>query len=410
MKYNPVKLLHVSLLLDTESIRVGSLALKDQHIWFEYENEWLNRSLEISPFNLPLKPGVSRCDDRTFDGLLGVFNDSLPDGWGRLLLDRQVRHHSIAPESLTPLDRLAHVGTHGMGALMYEPDYAVINPIKSPLDLDQLADETNRVLEGETDTIVEELLALNGSSGGARPKILVGVDPKRKRIIHSVKQLASEYEYWLIKFPSQQDPKDIGAIEFAYNLMGSEAGLNVMPSYLFPAKNGAGYFGIQRFDRCQQNRIHIHTACGLLHADYRMPSLDYDDLLKATLALTKDFNELTKMFRIAVFNVLAHNRDDHSRNVAFMMESSGRWRVAPAYDLTFSYGFGGEHNMMVLGEGKNPTTAHLKKIANKFSITNADEIISQVRQAVNNWETYANQAGVSSISKKSIAKKLKEIL
>jgi len=406
MTYTPVSLVHVSLDTGCRQQKIGKLALKDRRIYFEYDAAFLQSDLEISPIKLPLKPGVIVCEDSVFEGLFGVFNDSLPDGWGRLLLDRQVRSHGIAPELLTPLDRLTHVGTHGMGALVYEPDVSEHTNSKSTINLDHLAEETAQVLEGEAEDVIAELLELSGSSAGARPKIMVGVSPVNSRIIHGRHKLPKGYGHWMIKFASSSDSRDIGPIEYAYSLTARDAGVEIGRTHLFPAKKGYGYFGVQRFDRREDERLHMHTVSGLLHADHRLPSLDYEGVLRAGLMLTRDVREVEKLFRLAVFNVFAHNRDDHAKNIAFLMED-GKWLAAPAYDLSFSSGPGGEHSTTIMGEGKAPGAAHLKKLAEKFSIANAGAIIDQVRTAISNWPQFADQAGVSKASRDHIAKLIK---
>lgn len=404
MKYQPATLVNVSLDFGDTQHKVGRLAQVNRRIYFEYDQAFLSSALEISPFKLPLKAGAVACEEMVFEGLFGVFNDSLPDGWGRLLLDRQIRQRGIAPEQLTPLDRLTHVGAYGMGALVYEPDASDHSSQPDVINLDKLALVTGEVLEGEAGDVFAELLGLSGSSAGARPKIMVGVSKDKKRIIHGQQQLQKNNGHWMIKFASSNDAKDIGAIEYAYSLMARAAGLTMMPTYLFPAKKGSGYFGVQRFDRMGDKRNHMHTVSGLLHADHRLPILDYEQIMRATLALTRNVKEAEKILRMAAFNVLAHNRDDHAKNFSFLMDELGSWSVAPAYDLTFSGGPGGEHSTTIMGEGKNPGREHLLTLAEKFSIskTRAARSIDGVRSAIRKWPVFAEEAGVSKMSKKLI--------
>ena len=394
MKVEAVPVLRVNLDLRGEAILVGRLATKDQQIWFEYDQDFIARNLEISPFKLPLKPGPQKSKDLVFNGLFGVFNDSLPDAWGKLLLDRELRSRGVKIESLTALDRLAYVGDRGMGALSYEPDYAIYKNSNKKINIETLAKESLLTLEGEADTAIFELLSLNASAGGARPKIAINLSLDKKKLIHGM-EVADDYEPWLIKFPALSDHKDIGAIEYAYSLMARAAGIEMMPTYLFKAK----YFGVKRFDREGSRKIHVHTASGLLHADHHYPSLDYENLLKLCLALTKDMREVEKVYRLAVFNVLAHNRDDHSKNFSFMMNTDGAWSFAPAYDLTYSYGPGGEHSMLVMGEGKNPSREHLMKLAAAFGLKKASEIYDEVSCAVSRWDCFADEAGVTKKSR-----------
>lgn len=408
MKYTPVDLINVRLLLEDENVPVGRLAMRQGQIWFEYSRDFLDHGLEISPFTLQLRPNAISGKESPFEGLFGVFNDSLPDGWGRLLLDRAVQAHGLAHQSLTPLDRLSHVGTHGMGALVYEPDYTDSPFSEEDLNLDALADETRRVLEGEADDVLEELYALGGSSAGARPKIVAGYNAKTGTVLHGQQQLPEGYEHWMIKFNSSNDPEDIAAIEYAYALMAKDAGVELPEVRLFETKSGR-YFGTKRFDRKGNQRLHMHTASGLLHADHRIPSLDYENLLRATVSLCRDIQQTQKLFRLTVFNVFAHNRDDHAKNFSFLMDKSKVWTVAPAYDLTFSYGVGREHSMMVMGEGKAPGTEHLLRLAEKFGLKNPQQIIDEVRTTVQSWEKFADIANVGKKSRDIIGRTLDTI-
>ncbi len=405
MKQTTINLISVSLDRGETSLRVGRLASRDHRIYFEYDPECIKRKLEISPFHLPLKAGLQSFDNSPFDGLPGIFNDSLPDGWGRLLLDRAIRARGGNPAAFTPLDRLAHVGRQGMGALTYEPDHGE-HVSSEKIHLNTLAAHARDVLEGKTEAVFEELLALNGSSAGARPKALIGVSDGKRSIVHGVADLPEHYEHWLVKFPNTQDGPDSGAIEYVYAEMARASGVEMTETHLFPAKRGAGYFATKRFDRDHNGRIHVHTACGLLHTDFRAPSLDYEDLIKATLILTKDTREVEKMFRLAVFNVLAHNRDDHAKNFSFLMDEDGQWKLAPAYDLTFSSGPRGQQSTMVMGEGNNPTVEHLIALAHIADIdaAKAGSIIEQTKATLNTWPKRARQNGVSKTKRDAISK------
>ena len=378
----------------THKILMGRLLLKNRKIFFEYDAAFIKTGLELSPFKLNLQAGVIESNDRTFEWLFGVFNDSLPDGWGRLLLDRKLMNAGLNPGTLSPLDRLCFVGTSGMGALSYEPENpSVISHITN--DLDEIDSEIQATLD-EKDTYVDDLLVLGGSSAGARPKVLLHIDG----------------EDWLIKFRSHLDPKDISAIEYAYHLMAKkEAGLIIPEAKLFPSRNGLGFFGVKRFDRNGDSRVHMHTIAGLLHADQREASLDYESIMKATLYLTKDIRQCEIQFRNAVFNILSHNRDDHSKNFSFLMDQQGNWTVSPAYDLTFSSGPSGEHSTMIMGEGRNPTKKHLLKLATTCNIKQdkALEIIHQVLAATEKWDAFAGEVGVSKLQTKNIGEALRKI-
>lgn len=406
MAYSPTKLLTVYLDAHNQHRKVGRLAFKDRQVLFEYDSLFLASRIEISPIKLPLRPGVFIADTAIFDGLFGVFNDSLPDGWGRLLLDRTVERYGIQRGQLNPLDRLRYVGRHGMGALSYEPELDQQDAHDGPLKIDKLAEESAKILAGEDEEVIEELLRLNGSSSGSRPKIVAQVSSDKKTIIHGKQELQRGYTHWMIKFPSSQDTRDIGAIEYAYSLMARGASVAMPETHLFRTRKSK-YFGTKRFDRDSDARIHMHSLGGVIQADHRTPSLDYDTVLRVTLALTRNIQDAEKAYALACFNVLAHNRDDHVKNFSFLLNPKNEWILAPAYDLVFSYGPGGEQSMLVMGEGKNPGSAQLQALGKQHGIKNASEILQKVQRSVSDWPRYAEQAGVSRKSTKEIADKIK---
>src|SRR3990167_6613420 len=323
-----VEAVRIGLQWSDTVIPVGRLARLDRQIYFEYDVDFLKTHWSISPFHLPLVPGLKACDGTLFEGLPGVFNDSLPDGWGRLLLDRSMKSRGVLPGELTVLDRLAHVGRSGMGALVYEPDMHEQCVVTQSLD--ELALESQHILTGAADEVLTALLMLNGSSAGARPKVMVSVNAEKNNIVCGTDVTLQQ---WLIKFANSQESSDAGAIEYIYSLMAKKSGVIMTETHLFPAKNATGYFGTKRFDRDYKKRFHMHTVSGLLHSDFRVASLDYLDLLQLTESLTRDHRDVEQLFRQAVFNVLSHNRDDHLKNFSFIMNAQGEWHLSPAYDL-----------------------------------------------------------------------------
>ncbi|WP_316846020.1 type II toxin-antitoxin system HipA family toxin [Pedobacter psychrodurus] len=403
-----IKELKVGLDFGNKIQAVGRLAIRDRIIYFEYNDEFLQNGIEISPFRLPLQRGLIELPQRPFEGLSGVFNDSLPDGWGRLLFDRLLISQGILPGSQSSLDRLAHVGLAGMGALVYEPDNSPSDHIE-PIDLDNLALQTEDVLQGNAEEVIGELLVLNGSSAGARPKAVIAVSQDFSQIHYGAGTLSKGFEPWLVKFPNSIDGRDAGAIEYVYSIMAKEAGVAVPDVHLFPSQKGAGYFAVKRFDRDDNKRLHMHTASGLLHSDFRTPSLEYEDLLNLTGVLTKDIREVEKMYRLAVFNVLAHNRDDHAKNFSYLMNENGEWKMAPAYDLTFSSGPNGEQSSMVMGEGRNPKTSHLIKLGQEAKLSKKliDEIIEQTNRSLSQWGNLAKKYNVTSTNTELIKSAIK---
>lgn len=354
------------------NIKVGTLALLPNNlVAFEYDDKWIVDGFAVSPFSLPLIKKVFIPKIDPFEGLFGVFSDSLPDGWGKLLVDRMLASKGINSRKINILNRLAIVGDSGMGALSYRPEHKFILQ-EDEKDYDKLALACKELLETNFSSDLDKLFMLGGSSGGARPKILTEIDG----------------EEWIIKFPSSYDIKDIGEIEYLYSLCAKKCGIEMPETKLFPSKISKGYFGIKRFDRNEKNkrRIHMISVSALLETSHRLPNLDYDILMKLTLKLTNSFEEVEKMFRLMCFNIFAHNRDDHSKNFSFIYdEELKKWKLSPAYDLTFSYSIGGEHATTVNGNGRNPDMKDILKVAENIGMKNenAKKNAEEIEKIVN---------------------------
>lgn len=343
MSRNSIKLGLKSLKIKYHGRDVGMLALANhKKVAFSYDESWLKDGFAISPFSLPLEAKVFIPDNYHFDGLFGIFADSLPDAWGNLLLNRILKEHNINKE-ITVLDRLALVGKNGMGALEYEPAYELVEERMTD-NLDYLSIQCQKMLETEFSEDLDLLYRMAGSSGGARPKIL------------------TEYENrdWIIKFPAHVDSKDIGMQEYDYANCAKKCGIAMTETKLFPSDLCKGYFGTVRFDRTMKNgecnKVHMATAAALLEVDFNSPCIDYHTLMKLTRILTRENKtDLENMFRRMCFNVFAHNRDDHAKNFTFLYhEDIDMWRLSPAYDLTYSNTYFGEHTTSVDGNGANP--------------------------------------------------------
>jgi serine/threonine-protein kinase HipA len=399
-----IKKIYVSIQFDAEEIEVGELVSENKLIYFKYYPHFIKRGLEISPIKLKLNTDINKANEIPFDGLYGVFFDSLPDGWGRLLLDRTLTARGISIAHLTPLDRLAYVGNQGMGALLYKPEMPVENSGGFRIELDEIANATQQIIKGTATEVLDELFQLGGSSGGARPKILVGYNPTTQHLINADKELPLGYEHWLIKFPTSSDSRDIANIEYAYYKMALDAGIEMSECQLFKGQSGKVYFGTKRFDRQGNNKLHLHSAAGIMHDNFRLSALDYGHLMDCAFQLERDIKAYEKVLRLATFNVFANNRDDHSKNFSFLMDATGKWRLAPAYDLTFSYSGHGMHSTMVAGESANPTRQHLLKLATYFKIKNANLIIDEVQAVVTSWKKYAALYDVKNDSKNNIQK------
>lgn len=334
---------------------------------FEYTEDWVVRGFSISPLELPLKTGTFTAKPAPFNGSFGIFEDSLPDGYGRYLLKKTLQREGISDSSLSALDRLSLVGEGGMGALCFLPS-TIIEKQEKIKDFDQLQQKALEVLREKQDKDAELLLFNSGNSGGARPKAV----------------FSDQDGHWLIKFRHTYDPQNIGEQEYEYNHFARACGI-IVPD--FKLTNGK-YFTSRRFDISPNGeRIHIATAGGLLSLSLNQPFLDYTNLLALTGFLTQNAVEVEEMFRRMVFNYLTDNKDDHCKNFSFLVakDENGRWKwhLAPAYDLTLcTEGYNGEHATSVNGSGQ-PTVKDFvaagvrNKIPQKRCLEIIDEIYSK---------------------------------
>lgn len=354
---------------------VGTLALAANHkVVFQYDDSWLEQGFSISPFSLPLENQVFVPTKDYFDGLFGVFADSLPDHWGRLLLKRLLLAHEQNPDKLTVIDRLAIVGKSGMGALTYYPEES-FSEENDNTDLDELAFQCQKILHTEYSDKLDELYRLGGTSGGARPKIMTTIND----------------EDWVIKFSTHVDGENAGKMEYDYSCCARKCGITMSETKLFPSEVCEGYFGIKRFDRIsdisETKRVHMLTAAALLELDFEQPSLDYHSLMKLTKIITRDNkDDVENMFRRMCFNVFAHNRDDHSKNFTYLYdESADSWRLSPAYDLTYSNTYYGEHTTTVDGNGRNPGKKELLAVGTMAGMKKelCMDIITEIKSCIN---------------------------
>jgi serine/threonine-protein kinase HipA len=400
----PIQKIKVALKFDDADIEVGELLQNEHRIFFKFFQSFVTLGLDISPIKLGLQLDIKSADAIPFEGLFGVFADSLPDGWGALLLDRALSAKGININNVTPLDRLAYVGNTGMGALIYQPHFELESQLNFKLELDKIALATKKIIEGKPTNVLDDIYKLGGSSGGARPKILVGYNAQTEHIVKDNHTLPNGYEHWIIKFPSSLDKPDIANIEMAYYNMALDAGITMNTSQLFTTISGKQYFGTKRFDRINNTRLHLHSAAGLMHDNFRYSNMDYGNIMDCAFRLEKNVYAYEKVLRLAAFNVFANNRDDHSKNFSFLMNKNGEWQLAPAYDLTFATSGHGMHSTMIAGESANPNHKHLSELGNYFKIKNTEKIIKEVKDVIMNWNYYADKNNVSTISKKAIAK------
>ena len=400
------KKLDVYIQFSRQEELVGQLVLDGRKILFKYSDAYLAKGKNLSPNHLKFDNTPQTTQEKPFNGLFGVFADSLPDAWGNLIIKKRLSANRIAIESLNALDHLTFSGKNSLGALQYRPS-ADVEQEALEVNLDQLNNNIFEVLSGESSVVIDDMFGRGGSPGGARPKIYAGYNPKTDSLITGIANLPEEYEHWIIKFAANEDSKDIANIEMAYYKMALDSGIAMSECRVFTSDSGNSYFGTKRFDRIGNNKLHMLSAAGLLHDDYEHSTMDYGNLIFQAKKLTNNAKAAEQMFRRAAFNVLAHNRDDHSKNFAFLMDAEGGWSLAPAYDLTFSSSSQGYHSTACAKNYVDPGKKELMELANLFSINKAEIIINEIKDKIDDWRIYAELSGVKEPTIRTIGNLLK---
>ena len=347
---------------------VGTLIdFGNKRIAFQYDDEWIRNGFSISPLSLPLGKEIYTNPDKTFDGLYGVFNDSLPDGWGILLVKRMLAKQGISYERLNMLTKLSIISGDGLGALTYEPAFEETET-GFDYDLDELAKQASIILEEkEEDVDLDKLFRLGGSSGGARPKA----------------HLKINNEDWIVKFRSSYDPKTIATDEYNANNLAKQCGININEFDLFKGKSGTPYFGVKRFDRTDNKKVHMISLAAILETSHREYNLDYIHLFQVIEKICVDKSDLYEAYKRMCFNVFYGNKDDHGKNFSFLYDDELKgYKLSPAYDITKTINMA-EHSMTVNGNGK-PEELDLLKVAEymKLSMSKCKQIIEEIKNVL----------------------------
>jgi serine/threonine-protein kinase HipA len=398
--------------------QIGAVAWDDDRALatFEYHSDFLRSGIELAPLTMPLGPGLFQfpeLDFATYTGLPGMLADSLPDKFGHALIDAWLATQGRERSSFSPVEQLCYVGTRGMGALEYHPA-AAGRDRSARVYVDELADMAAAILAAREDLAVDlgddglaELLLVGTSAGGARAKAILAWNPSTGEIRSGQVEAPEGFEYWILKFDGVgssdhglTDPEGYGRIEYAYYLMARDAGLIMTDSRLHEDKAGRAHFMTGRFDRDRTGaKLHAQTLSAIGHLDYnRAGAHAYEDALSVTLQLC-GFGGVAQLYRRMVFNVVGRNQDDHTKNIAYVMGRDGTWRLSPAYDVTWAYNPGGEwtsrHQMTIAGKRDDLTRADLRRVASRFGVRDADDVIDAVVAVVGDWKRYATDAGVA---------------
>lgn len=380
---------------------LATLADDGEHLLFEYTAEALEQSLELSPRHLAIRAQAYGGFPEHQMRLPGLVADALPDGWGLMLMDRLFRKAGRPLSGLSPLDRLAFIGSRGMSALTFEP----ADPLAlsgEDVELLTLAQQAQAVIAGQDSDALRALALMGGSPHGARPKVLVFYDAETG---HMSNQPFAGAEALLVKFQAHGEHKEVCAIESLYADLARDYGLDMPATRHFDLSTKLAGFGIERFDIQGGMRVPVHTLAGLLHANFRLPSaVDYTTFLRATRFLTRSQVEVNKAYERAVFNVVFNNRDDHAKNLSFRLSQDRTWHLAPAYDLTYCEGPGGEHQMDVCGEGRAITRSHMLELAKQGDVPVgfAQECLERALALVDKLATMAKNHSIRQTTMRAI--------
>ncbi len=402
---------------------VGALALQpDDSIAFEYDPNWIARGTEIAPLKLPAKSGIFQFADLnpdTFRGLPGAFADTLPDDFGNAVINAWLERQGIPKEEFRTLDRLLYTGARGMGALEYEPAKKLPKDESNAIQLDSLLQVAQEILDQRADLGVEvrdngalkSILQVGTSAGGARPKAVVAINEDRSQIRSGQVNAPEGFSHYLLKFDgivehrknqeTSGDPQGFGRMEYAYYRMANDAGITMEPCELLEEGDRA-HFLTRRFDRDGNHKRHYQSLCAIDHADYKKPGhYSYEELFTTARRLRLSRTEAIQLYRRIVFNVLACNHDDHTKNFGFLLDGpSARWRLAPAFDVAYSYKPGSpwvnSHQMSLNGKRDHFTLDDLLAVSSQIGEfkTDAKRVIEQVSDHVAMWPQYARDVGV----------------
>ncbi|SFV87370.1 HIPA PROTEIN [hydrothermal vent metagenome] len=373
-----------------------------------------------SPIHMPVGKEVYNfdLDKKTFQGLPGMVADSLPDKFGNALVEQYMEKQGFDKNKVTTLDRLLYIGKRGMGALEFEPASAQEEVSHHPLAMKDLVESARKAIQGKLSEVASDLIHIGSSAGGARPKAVIGWNRRTENIVAGQFNVPEGYEHWLLKFDGVGEDKELGGsdgygrIEYVYYLMARDAGIEMNECRLLKDDKRA-HFMTKRFDRINNEKVHMQSFCALEHQDFNIPYVtDYSLLLRTAQKLNLGKQDITQIYKRMVFNVLANNCDDHTKNFAFLMDPTGTWLLAPAFDVTHAYNPNGEwtskHQMLVNGKANidEITREDLLTIAKKFSISKPTKIIDKVKVALLNWNELASKYDVSDGQKVRISKEI----
>jgi serine/threonine-protein kinase HipA len=376
---------------------------------FEYQPSFLRSGLEISPLLLPCRAGrysFPALNPETFRGLPGVIADALPDKFGNTLIDAYMARKGINAANVTTLQRLLYTGHRAMGALEFEPALGDVDEdaAAQPLAMAALVEDARRALRGNFDVVAKDIIDVGSSAGGARAKALIGWNAKTNDVVSGQFGLPPGFDHWLLKFDVGNDgalglTAGFGRIEYAHYRMATMAGIDMSTCRLLE-ENGRAHFMTKRFDREGNRRVHLHSLCGLVHLDFNTPHVHgYEQYLRAILQMKLGAQAIEQAWLRCAFNIAAVNCDDHTKNLAFLMDEAGAWRLAPAFDVCFAHNPGVDrwtrkHQMLVNEKAWDITGQDLIDLGVEFGVNQPRILLERIADAVAHWPQFARDAGV----------------
>ena len=419
---------------------IGAVSLQDGEdvASFEYDAEFAQSGIQVAPIMMPLSRRVFRFPELsrpTFLGLPGLLADSLPDKFGNALIDAWLASQGRQPGSFNAVERLCYTGERGMGALEFAPVIGPRAKETTRIEVGKLVELASEILthrnklqttlaaEGGEDAL-RDILRVGTSAGGARAKAVIAWNPKTNEVRSGQVKAGQGFEYWLLKFDGVSgnkdkeldDPKGYGVIEYAYYLMALECGIEISECRLFK-ENGRSHFMTRRFDRivgsAAGEKLHMQSLCALAHYDFNMAgAYSYEQALLVMRQLQLPMQAIEQLFRRMVFNIVARNQDDHVKNIAFLMNKSGEWRLSPAFDMTYSFNPAGawtaRHQMTMNGKRDDFTMEDFNACAKTASMKRgrAAKIVAEVQATVSEWRSFAEEAGVPDVLREKIQRTL----
>ena len=414
---------------------VGAVSWLDDRGYavFEFDPDFTRTGLDISPIHMPLHaarsgdglfafPELAR---RTYLGLPGLLADALPDKYGRSVIDAWLARQGRDPDSFSPVERLCYTASRAMGALEFAPPVLKRREKAQPIEIAELVDLAQAIVnerrglavqlgdsEDDAANAIQEILSVGTSAGVARPKAIIAINHDG-HVLSGQAEVPPDYEYWILKFDGVTDlelgePAEYGRIEYAYYEMAKLAGIDMMECRLLE-ENGRAHFLTKRFDRVGGQKLHMQSLCGLAHFDFNESGLySYEQAFSIMRKLHLDKQEAAEQFRRMVFNVVARNLDDHTKNIAFLMDKDGHWTLSPAFDLTYAHNPAGkwtsQHQMSINGKRDNLTRDDFKIVGDAIGLSKPDQIVDEVINAVSEWPRLAKDAGVSAAKRRDRAK------